>query len=341
MARDGRWRAGTRLPGERELSEMLGTSRPTLRKILGRFEQRGALSRRRRGGTFVLEELDPALLGEGPSAQVVSFVGPMSGDAEYSGRQRFLQDELIKSGFVLNAYLSSRDFQDPEKEWRYLRSLFKVRPAGLVIIATPKGGTNAALLSELSAAGIKVVHLDHYRAELPAEPFVMPDWRLAGTRAAAFLRMRGAINLAVANPGGDSPAAGRILEGIASTADVLGVKMLDLGINCVSGDRSSARLKKALAALPVNTGIIATHREAAAMLVEGLMRTGGAPAAARRVVGVHEYDEGFDPPPATAAFVFSWEGRARTAIEYITDRNRKEGPRLLLEPRFARIGKAT
>lgn len=53
-------RAGERLPSERDLSEQLGVSRPSLRDAMAELEQRGLLVTRPGSGTFVAEVLGGA-----------------------------------------------------------------------------------------------------------------------------------------------------------------------------------------------------------------------------------------------------------------------------------------
>ncbi|WP_426594984.1 GntR family transcriptional regulator [Cellulomonas sp. McL0617] len=61
--RVGRFAAGARLPGERELSEELGVSRATLRAGLGRLESEGQVHRSAQRGWFVPRQV----IGEPPS----------------------------------------------------------------------------------------------------------------------------------------------------------------------------------------------------------------------------------------------------------------------------------
>lgn len=76
MIADGTLRPGERLPAERQLSERLGISRPSLREAIQKLANKGLLSTRQGGGTFVTEGLssnfsDPllALLKGQPDAE--------------------------------------------------------------------------------------------------------------------------------------------------------------------------------------------------------------------------------------------------------------------------------
>ena len=76
MIADGTLKPGERLPAERQLSERLGISRPSLREAIQQLASKGLLSTRQGGGTYVAETLstsfsDPllALLEDQPNAE--------------------------------------------------------------------------------------------------------------------------------------------------------------------------------------------------------------------------------------------------------------------------------
>src|SRR3954470_12088201 len=73
MIVDGRLAPGQRLPAERELSEMLGISRPTLRETIRSLVSLNILESRHGSGTYVAA-LDPATLLE-PLQFVMSLRG--------------------------------------------------------------------------------------------------------------------------------------------------------------------------------------------------------------------------------------------------------------------------
>ncbi len=57
MIADGTLTPGERLPAERQLSERLGISRPSLREAIQKLASKGLLSTRQGGGTYVAESL--------------------------------------------------------------------------------------------------------------------------------------------------------------------------------------------------------------------------------------------------------------------------------------------
>lgn len=76
MIADGTLHPGERLPAERQLSERLGVSRPSLREAIQKLSSKGLLKTRQGGGTFVSDSLstsfsDPllALLKDRPDAE--------------------------------------------------------------------------------------------------------------------------------------------------------------------------------------------------------------------------------------------------------------------------------
>ena len=58
----GIWHPGTRLPNEFALADEFGVSQGTMRKALGRLEERGLVTRRPRHGTVVAEQTDEKAL---------------------------------------------------------------------------------------------------------------------------------------------------------------------------------------------------------------------------------------------------------------------------------------
>lgn len=97
MIADGTLKPGERLPAERQLSERLGVSRPSLREAIQKLASKGLLSTRQGGGTFVTDNLatsfsDPllALLKDRPDAEfdTLEVRKELEGVASYNAAQR-------------------------------------------------------------------------------------------------------------------------------------------------------------------------------------------------------------------------------------------------------------
>lgn len=71
----GRWRAGSKLPGERPLADEIGVSRPVIREALRVIAERGLISVVPGKGSFV-RKFNPA--GEGASADVLVRSSPVT-----------------------------------------------------------------------------------------------------------------------------------------------------------------------------------------------------------------------------------------------------------------------
>jgi DNA-binding GntR family transcriptional regulator len=107
---DGRLVPGTRLPPERQLAEMLGVSRMTVRQALGELEHDGLVRRvvGRSGGTFVREPEDgrarPGAVGLSAGLRRhggATSVEPISAEIEPAGRRVAAALELVRSGPVV------------------------------------------------------------------------------------------------------------------------------------------------------------------------------------------------------------------------------------------------
>ncbi len=322
--------AGDRLPPERDLAEVLGTSRPTLRKILERFGKAGILERQRRGGTILHEALDAGQVALPPQASVISFLAPGDPEQDLRGVETLLQNLLLSRNCLLNTYHSSPDKQDAGKERQYLRSLFRINPKGIIATASPYGHTNDDLFAELDAAGIRVMHIHYYRDELPAEAFAIPDWRCAGVMAAAHLQRKGCRRLVYAHPSGDHPGTRLTYAGIREGAALLELDLLPSRSLGSQVDVEAGRVERFIAELPHNTGIVTQSVVAGAHFAAELARQRGGSAADMPVIALH--DEHPDAAQPVPTLCFSREARIRLAVDYLTAADKCTPPRILTTP---------
>ncbi len=316
--------AGARLPPERDLAVRLGSSRPTLRKILDQYERIGVLERRGRGGTILREKLDPSLFhapSQQSSSPLVCMIWNSDDERKYgdSPKLRAVEEWLLDRGYLLNTYAAYQDRQDPAKERAYLKSLLRLRPVGLVALGTPLGETNAELFAELSHRGIRVAHINHFREHLPDEPFFMPDWRLAGVMAVSWLVAKNYRKALIANLSKNSPAAKRTIEGVRQGAAFHGVPLLnEPDIPYAGEDAGSAQLRRACKAIPPDTGVVVFSPLGVNVISDELVSQGKPCGMDGPLIGVGEYDPEFEPPLKAPALVFSPLADTLDALAYVT-----------------------
>ena len=84
------WRAGHRLPTERELSDQYGLSRSTVRRVLAELKGKGLITQTVGSGTYVSEEVGVAL------AQISSSASPLAtSPAELMSARMVLEPAII------------------------------------------------------------------------------------------------------------------------------------------------------------------------------------------------------------------------------------------------------
>jgi DNA-binding FadR family transcriptional regulator len=103
--RSQHWRAGHRLPTERELSASSGLGRASVRRVLRRLKERGLISQTVGSGTYVTADA-PRLLAQAPAEGVVpaSAISP----AELMNARMVLEPAIIEM-VVLHAH--AQDFE--------------------------------------------------------------------------------------------------------------------------------------------------------------------------------------------------------------------------------------
>lgn len=309
---------GDRLPTERELTEILGASRPTVRKVLDRYAQCGAIKRLGRGGTILVETLDAAMVTGRESSYVLSLVAPTAEDTLTEELQRRLQGWLLDAGYVLNPYFSGEDKQDLESEGRYLRSLFRVRPRGLLITASPYGDTNARVIADLAASGIRVVHIHNFRDRLPDEEFHLPDWRYAGAMAVSLLARRNCARIVFANSAGQSPDMKVLHAGIVHALAVHRLPPLEEHALPSDSDKDRRLFSVFHDALPAHTGIICAGALATQWTGAAHARPDGESPPPYSVIAVQDTMADATPPPTVPCLRFSWEQRVKRVFDHFT-----------------------
>ncbi len=101
------WRAGHRLPTERELSEQYGLSRSTVRRVLADLKGKGLITQTVGSGTYVTEEVGVAL------AQIASSASPLATSPAELMSARLVLEPAIIAMVVGNA--TAADFERMEE----------------------------------------------------------------------------------------------------------------------------------------------------------------------------------------------------------------------------------
>lgn len=124
---DGLWGAGTRLPAERELADMLGVSRASLREAVASLKARGMLESRRGSGVFVTERLQAnivspwrQLVAEHPDLRwdTLEFRRELEGAAAYYAAIRATEEDLARIDSVFSRLCAAYESGDRAAEMR-------------------------------------------------------------------------------------------------------------------------------------------------------------------------------------------------------------------------------
>ena len=100
------WRAGHRLPTERELSDQYGLSRSTVRRVLAELKGKGLITQTVGSGTYVTEEVGVAL------AQIASSASPLATSPAELMSARLVLEPAIIAMVVGNATMADFERMD-------------------------------------------------------------------------------------------------------------------------------------------------------------------------------------------------------------------------------------
>jgi DNA-binding transcriptional regulator YhcF (GntR family) len=183
---DGRLAPGQRLPGLRELAEMVGVNANTARAVYQRLEQEGLIDSRQGTGTFV------ASVAQEPSA-----VGRIAADAARQARRTGVDPREVAAALYMSGETPVEDAALAGERRRELRAQIAALEGTLSEIQALNPGLMAAPSKPPRRAGPRLLgvgELEHVRGELvrrlaQAESLIEtpanPDRGKAGARARA------------------------------------------------------------------------------------------------------------------------------------------------------------
>ncbi len=125
MIAEGSFKPGERLPAERQLSESLEVSRPSLREAIQKLSSKGLLDTRPGGGSYVTEALDPSfvnplisILKEQPESifDVLEIRHALEGTAAYYAALRATDEDRDNIQKKFEIMMSNHGTTDPMEE---------------------------------------------------------------------------------------------------------------------------------------------------------------------------------------------------------------------------------
>jgi len=194
---------GDRLPTERELCDDLKVSRNALRRAVRVLADEGVLDVRHGSGMYVRKGAPSS-----PGSRLVSMMYEFEAE-----NLAWVQNCLLSRGYLLCVYSQRSEHWAPDAERRFLKRVEQEGHRSLLAFCSPTEPRNDALLARLSASGVRVIHIEHYRRELPAEEYVLADYRKAGHMAAVELMVAGYERIVLTTVNPTAPHAQLISEG--------------------------------------------------------------------------------------------------------------------------------
>ena len=174
--------AGGRLQPERELVKRFDISRMTLRQAIARLAADGLVEARQGSGTYVAH-------GLGAGADRVNIISIMY--TMDTGVLPQVQAHTLSRGCLLSVFLQTRTQWNPRAERQFLQQVKQQGHRALLAFCSPLKPRNDDLLRELEYSGVRVLHIEHYRKELPDQNYLLPDFRRAGHMTAVALMLAG------------------------------------------------------------------------------------------------------------------------------------------------------
>jgi len=199
------YEVGGKLATEEELCTMFGVSRTTVRRSLARLAEAGLIRARRGAGTVVCAR--PELPAATSTISLMySFV-----DQELTT----VQDYALNKGLLLCVFSQLREHWDLLAERQFLELVLQQCHQGLLAFCSPLEPRNDDRLIRLTHQGVRVVHIEHYRRELPDQGYLLPDYVDAGCTGTVHLLLAGYRRVLFVSRNLDAPYSQLLEVGIA------------------------------------------------------------------------------------------------------------------------------
>lgn len=208
LAASPEYAQGGRLPNELELCRRFKVSRTTVRKAISCMVEDGRVVVRRRAGAFLLGPDE--MVRRQAGAFTVAIMGYLD-----SKRLARLQEQALLAGHLISVYSQEEAHWNSSLERKFLERVRAAQHRGIIAFLSPREPRNDALVSELDAAGIRVVHVEYFNTTRPHESYRLCDYQQAGRMAAVEFLMAGYERVAMIRTT-DAPYEAILEEGFAA-----------------------------------------------------------------------------------------------------------------------------
>ena len=318
---DGTISVGDKLLSERELCKEYNLSRTTVRRALAQLERDGLVTIRHGSGIFVSRQTP---LNEDTSqTKVISVMFSID-----SRLLATLQERALAAGLLICPYPRAEMGWNPEQELRFFDRIRQSRHHALLAFCTPTEPRNDAVLAQLEAAGVRVLHIEHFTPQPPPGRFHLPDYRKAGYMAAVRLLMTGYKHLAVARIEHETPVIPLLIDGFRDAVrDYAGpgadVDIINFPVRARERENADT-IRRIIADLPPSAGILCSNIPMANDLLHFLREAGRTCPGDCGLIGIPYLDH-LAPSDGIDTVEFDWRTALVRALE------------LVLEPEFPDI----
>lgn len=201
---------GAKLPSERELSQRHGVSVTTVRRAISRLAAEGWITVRHGSGMYVNGHPDASVTRSKTIAVMFSINGEILAQ---------VQERALGAGYLVSAFPRAEMKWDPASERVFFEHIRRDRHHGLLAFCTPTEPRNDELLKTMADEGMRILHVEHYREEPPAQNFILPDYRRAGWLCVEHFLNRGYRHLRFARMEPDWPGARLMWRGFQEAVE--------------------------------------------------------------------------------------------------------------------------
>jgi DNA-binding LacI/PurR family transcriptional regulator len=202
-----------RLPSEHELCAAYDISRTAVRRALARLSAEGLIRVEHGRGAFATALARAETVERRSNVTAVMF--PFDTASLVT-----IQAEILDRGLLPALFSQRQTGWDAMAEQRFLQALLDNPPQALLAFCTPTDRSADEAMAALTSRGTRCIHLDLAGVDLPAMPFMAPDFTQAGYEAAARARNAGHTQV-VPVVMGDAPYERRFQAGLAMACATL------------------------------------------------------------------------------------------------------------------------